>query len=85
MEYETKASKQVELLLVLTEEKQALVKAIESGDSDLVYDVILKLMNSMDLAKFKVCMLGYCILNFLCLWELPFIIVKFFFDIILYF
>lgn len=37
------------------ESTQALVKAIESGDTDLVFTVILKIRDRMPLADFKVC------------------------------
>lgn len=49
----------MKLLLELSENTRentpALVKAIESGDTDLVYTVILKLRDKMALADFKVC------------------------------
>ncbi|KAJ8985073.1 hypothetical protein NQ317_019757 [Molorchus minor] len=51
--YESKASEQVKLLLELGENTPALVKAIESGDTDLVYMVILKLREKMPLGDFK--------------------------------
>lgn len=54
MEYETKASKQVELLMKLGNKYSALEKAIESGDTDLVYTVILDLRDKMPLGDFKV-------------------------------
>lgn len=54
LDYESKASEQVKLLLELGENTPALVKAIESGDTDLVYMVILKLRKEMPLANFKV-------------------------------
>lgn len=53
LDYESKASEQVELLLKLGENQPALRKAIESGDTDLVYMVILKLREKMPLADFK--------------------------------
>ncbi|EFA13302.2 Vacuolar protein sorting-associated protein 16 homolog-like Protein [Tribolium castaneum] len=53
LDYESKASEQVKLLLELTENTPALVKAIESGDTDLVYMVILKLREKMALGDFK--------------------------------
>ncbi|RZC42147.1 vacuolar protein sorting-associated protein 16 -like protein, partial [Asbolus verrucosus] len=53
LDYESKASEQVKLLLELTENTPALVKAIESGDTDLVYTVILKLREKMALGDFK--------------------------------
>lgn len=61
MDYELKASEQVKLLLELSENTRestpALVKAIDSGDTDLVYTVILKLRDKMALADFKVLIL----------------------------
>lgn len=53
LDYETRASEQVKLLLELTENTPALVKAIKSGDTDLVYMVILKLREKMPLGDFK--------------------------------
>ncbi|KAF7282142.1 vacuolar protein sorting 16 [Rhynchophorus ferrugineus] len=53
LDYESKASEQVELLLKLGENQPALLKAIESGDTDLVYMVILKLREKMPLGDFK--------------------------------
>lgn len=54
LDYESKASEQVKLLLELGENTPALVKAIESGDTDLIYMVILKLRENMALGDFKV-------------------------------
>lgn len=54
LDYESKPSEQVQLLLKLDENKPALLKAIESGDTDLVYMVILGLRDNMPLADFKV-------------------------------
>lgn len=54
LDHESKASEQVQLLLKLDENKPALLKAIESGDTDLVYMVILRLRDNMPLADFKV-------------------------------
>lgn len=53
LDYESKASDQVRLLLELGENTPALVKAIESGDTDLIYMVILKLREKMPLGDFK--------------------------------
>ncbi|XP_066259281.1 vacuolar protein sorting-associated protein 16 homolog isoform X2 [Euwallacea similis] len=53
LDYESKASEQVGLLLKLNEHKSALHKAIESGDTDLVYMVVLKLREKMPLGDFK--------------------------------
>lgn len=57
LDYESKPSEQVQLLLKLDENKPALLKAIESGDTDLVYMVILGLRDNMPLADFKVTIL----------------------------
>lgn len=54
MEYETKASEQVSLLMKLGKKYSALEKAIESGDTDLIYMVILDLRDKMPLGEFKV-------------------------------
>lgn len=54
MEYETKASEQVALLMKLGKKYSALEKAIESGDTDLIYMVILDLRDKMPLGEFKV-------------------------------
>ncbi|XP_041371955.1 vacuolar protein sorting-associated protein 16 homolog isoform X2 [Gigantopelta aegis] len=52
LDYEPKASEQVPLLLKMEQDQVALSKAIDSGDSDLVYTVLLrmkeKLSNSGD-------------------------------------
>ncbi|XP_044761312.1 vacuolar protein sorting-associated protein 16 homolog [Coccinella septempunctata] len=53
LDYESKASEQINLLLLLGETSPALVKAIQSGDMDLVYTVILKLRDNMALGDFK--------------------------------
>ncbi|KAF5305511.1 hypothetical protein FQA39_LY01602 [Lamprigera yunnana] len=53
LDHESKASEQVQLLLKLDQNKPALLKAIESGDTDLVYMVILRLRDNMPLANFK--------------------------------
>jgi hypothetical protein len=54
MDYEPRASLQVPLLLRLGEDRPALVKAIESGDTDLVYTVLLHLRENMPLGEFQV-------------------------------
>ncbi|CAH0559319.1 unnamed protein product [Brassicogethes aeneus] len=59
LDYESNASKQVELLLKLGENTPALVKSIESGDTDLVYMVILKLREKMALGDFKMTIRNY--------------------------
>lgn len=52
LEHEPRASKQVPLLLNMKEYDLALVKAIESGDPNLVYTVILHLQKSHSLGNF---------------------------------
>lgn len=52
LEYEPKASRQVPLLLMMKREQLALTKAIESGDTDLVYFVLMKLKDSMSQGEF---------------------------------
>ncbi|XP_049789392.1 vacuolar protein sorting-associated protein 16 homolog isoform X2 [Schistocerca nitens] len=53
MDYEPRANLQVPLLLRLGEVKPALVKAIESGDTDLVFTVLLHLRENMPLGEFQ--------------------------------
>ncbi|KAK9730593.1 Vps16, N-terminal region [Popillia japonica] len=53
LEYESKASEQVQLLLQLEEYRQALIKALESGDTDQAYKVILKSRDKMSNIDFK--------------------------------
>ncbi|XP_071101576.1 vacuolar protein sorting-associated protein 16 homolog [Haliotis cracherodii] len=47
LEYEPKASEQVPLLLKMDQDHTALGKAIDSGDSDLVYTVLLRLKEKL--------------------------------------
>ncbi|XP_026677997.1 vacuolar protein sorting-associated protein 16 homolog [Diaphorina citri] len=53
LDYEPCATKQVPHLLKLRQEREALVKAIESGNTDLVYTVILTMKANMHLSKFE--------------------------------
>ena len=53
LDYEPNAQLQVPLLLRLGEEQNALKKAVESGDTDLVYTVILHLREHMALSDFQ--------------------------------
>ncbi|XP_066599627.1 vacuolar protein sorting-associated protein 16 homolog [Prorops nasuta] len=53
IDYEPRASKQVPLLLTLEEQRPALNKAVDSGDTDLVYTVILHLRETMFLGNFQ--------------------------------
>lgn len=52
LEHEPRAGKQVPLLLDVGEESVALDKAIESGDTDLVFFVLLTLKNKIPLSSF---------------------------------
>ncbi|OSC98084.1 vacuolar protein sorting-associated protein 16 [Trametes coccinea BRFM310] len=52
LDHETKASDQVPLLLSMKEDKLALLKAVESGDTDLVYHVLLHLQKRLSLGSF---------------------------------
>jgi len=52
LDYEPKAADQVPLLLSMHEDELALVKAIESGDTDLVYLVILHVKRTKPLQEF---------------------------------
>ena len=52
LNYEPRAGKQVPLLLSMEEDEIALDKAIESGDTDLVFFVLLHLKKKLPLASF---------------------------------
>jgi hypothetical protein len=52
LNYEPRAGKQVPLLLNMKEDNIALDKAIESGDTDLVYHVLLHMRKKLPLASF---------------------------------
>jgi hypothetical protein len=52
LDYEPRAGKQVPLLLNMKEDNIALDKAIESGDTDLVFHVLLHLRKKLPLASF---------------------------------
>jgi hypothetical protein len=52
LNHEPRAGKQVPLLLSMEEDEIALNKAIESGDTDLVYFVLLQLKKKLPLAAF---------------------------------
>ncbi|XP_033732936.1 vacuolar protein sorting-associated protein 16 homolog [Pecten maximus] len=47
LDFEPRAAQQVPLLMKMSKDQLALSKAIESGDTDLVYTVLLKLKNDM--------------------------------------
>ncbi|KAI0077381.1 vacuolar assembling/sorting protein VPS16 [Panus rudis PR-1116 ss-1] len=52
LDHEPRASDQVPLLLSMKEDGLALVKAVESGDTDLVYSVLLHLQKRLPLGSF---------------------------------
>ncbi|KAF2873485.1 Vps16, N-terminal region-domain-containing protein [Massariosphaeria phaeospora] len=52
LNYEPRAGKQVPLLLAMKEDTIALDKAIESGDTDLIFHVLLHLRKKLPLASF---------------------------------
>ncbi|KAG6918389.1 hypothetical protein DXG01_014790 [Tephrocybe rancida] len=52
LDYESKASDQVPLLLTMKEDRIALEKAVDSGDTDLVYHVLLHLHKRLTLGDF---------------------------------
>ena len=52
LNHEPRAGKQVPLLLSMEEDEIALDKAIESGDSDLIFFVLLELKKKLPLASF---------------------------------
>jgi len=52
LDYEPKAANQVPLLMSMQQEELALDKAIESGDTNLVYLVVLHMKRSMQIVEF---------------------------------
>ncbi|XP_033625342.1 vacuolar protein sorting-associated protein 16 homolog [Asterias rubens] len=52
LEYEPRAAEQVPLLMTMRDQKVALIKAIESGDTDLVYMVLLQMKETMPMGDF---------------------------------
>ncbi|KAF8474481.1 vacuolar assembling/sorting protein VPS16 [Russula ochroleuca] len=52
LDHELRASDQVPLLLMMKEDRLALQKAVDSGDTDLVYHVLLQLYNRLPLGAF---------------------------------
>ncbi|CAH1401892.1 unnamed protein product [Nezara viridula] len=59
IEYEPLANLQVPLLLRLGEDRTALVKAIESGNTDLVYTVLSHMRENIPLGKFQMEIRGF--------------------------
>ncbi|XP_053409060.1 vacuolar protein sorting-associated protein 16 homolog [Mercenaria mercenaria] len=52
LDYEPKAARQVPLLLQMKKEQIALSKAIDSGDTDLIYFVLMRLKDTMPQGEF---------------------------------
>ena len=52
LDHERRAEEQVPLLLQMKQEKVALIKAIQSGDTDMVYHVLLHLRSSLSPGDF---------------------------------
>ncbi|KAG5646757.1 hypothetical protein DXG03_002443 [Asterophora parasitica] len=52
LDHESRASDQVPLLLTMKEDKLALEKAVDSGDTDLIYHVLLHLYKRLTLGDF---------------------------------
>jgi len=52
LDHEPRASDQVPLLLMMQEDRLALLKAVDSGDTDLVYHVLLHLHKRLPLGSF---------------------------------
>lgn len=61
LDYEVRASEQVPLLIKLNQDIQAMSKAIDSGESDLIYYVILHLKDSMDPGKFHMTLRNFSV------------------------
>lgn len=59
LNYETRASQQVPLLLLLDQHIPALIRAIESGDTHLIYTVIYRLKESMSPREFSMTIRNY--------------------------
>jgi hypothetical protein len=64
MDFEPRAGLQVPLLLRLKEGRAALVKAIDSGNTDLVHMVMQHLREHMPLGEFLVLEMFYFITDF---------------------
>eukprot|EP00250_Pteridium_aquilinum_P015791 c22759_g1_i1 orf=358-2910(+) len=53
LDYEPQSSKQIPLLITMGEEERALLKAVESGDTDLVYSVIFQIADQKNMEEFN--------------------------------
>jgi len=54
MDYEPRAREQVPLLQKMGQDVPTLLKALESGDTDLIYDVLFHMRSKMQMGDFKV-------------------------------
>ncbi|XP_065179168.1 vacuolar protein sorting-associated protein 16 homolog [Sycon ciliatum] len=59
LDYEPRSADQVPLLMKMKYDELALEKAIESGDTDLVYTVVMHLRDNRELADFLMFIRGY--------------------------
>ncbi|PIK46056.1 putative vacuolar protein sorting-associated protein 16-like [Apostichopus japonicus] len=59
LDYEPRASEQVPLLLTMSSTEAALRKSIESGDTDLVHTVLIRLMKKMKMQDFLMMLTNY--------------------------
>ena len=59
LDFETRASQQVPLLLLLDQHVKALTRAIESGDTHLIYSVIYRLRDSLPSREFSMTIRNY--------------------------
>lgn len=63
MDFEHRASEQIPLLLKLGQEPQALIKAVESGDPNLIYYVLVVLKENYSSDKFYMTIRHYPSVN----------------------
>ena len=63
LDHEHRASEQIPLLLRLAQETQALTKAVESGDPNLIYHVLVVLKESYSSDKFYMTIRSYSAVN----------------------
>lgn len=59
LDYEPQPTLQVPLLLRLGQSKSALIRALDSGNTDLVHTVILSLRETMPLGDFQMMIRGF--------------------------
>lgn len=63
MDFEHRATEQIPLLLKLEQEPQALVKAVESGDPNLIYYVLVAMKENFSSDKFYMTIRNYPSVN----------------------